>query len=190
MNIEYKFTLGSVVGNMRPSSPTLENVKKWYIDFLTHPASKDYTPYLVGSFAEKEFGVYDGKPYDVDIVLIGTIKDEVRLKSLLDFSIERGFANDVMIDIWHNDKLMDLTKDVIITQTRSYGTYIGAVTINNNTITDTINLWNGDGTELPSGLWQYTYSNGQGRSWDKANKRLLDGKYKAIQKKLADITTK
>jgi len=189
MNIQYYFKLGLVESNTKPSSPTLTNLMNWYTDFKTHSSSKDYVPYLVGSFAEKEFGSYDGRPYDVDVVLIGNIKDEASLKSLLEFSIERGFANDIMIDIWHNDKLMDLTKDVSITQTRSYGTYIGSITINGNNVTDTIQLWNGDGTELPSGLWQYVYSNGQGRSWNKANGRLLDGKYKAIQKKIADIIT-
>jgi predicted nucleotidyltransferase len=185
MNIEYYFKIGNVESNTKPSSPTLENVKNWYNEFQTHEAEKDYTIYLVGSFAEKEFGVYDGKPYDVDVVLLGNIKDETALLSLLEFGAECGFRNDVMIDIWHNNKLMDLSSKKPFIQTRSYDTFIGSVTANGSTNTNTIKLWNGDGVKLESGLYQYIYpEDNNSRSWKKANKRLVDGSYKGIQKKL------
>jgi len=182
MKIDYYFKLGELEFNTKPNSPTIEKVINWYNEWVLHPASKDYTTYLVGSFAEMEFGVYDGRPYDVDIVLVGNIKDEVSLKSLLEYGIKCGFANDVMIDIWHNDKLIDLKTKKPFIQTRSYDTFIGSVTALGNTNTTNIPLWNGDGIELDSGLYQYVYDiDTESRSWNKANKRVLNGKYKEVQ---------
>lgn len=187
MNVKRTYKLGVVETNSKPSRVTLDNVKKWYTDYSTHESAKDYTVYLVGSFAEKEFGNYDGNPYDLDVVLIGNIKDEVALKSLLEHAIRCGFDNDMMVDIWHNDKLMNLKKSEPIIQTRSYGTFIGTVEYNGIHRVNTIELWNGNGVELASGLFQYTFTDIIPKSWIKANKRLTDGKYKGLQIKIKDI---
>jgi hypothetical protein len=187
--MEYYYKLGNIESTNRPDSdPTIERVLSWYTEWSQHEAEKDYTVYLVGSFAEKQWGSYDGRPYDVDVVLIGNIKDEVTLLSLLEYGIECGFRNNVMIDIWHNDNLMDLKIKKPFIQTRSYDTFLGTKTINGITNTTNIKLWNGDGVELPSGLFQYEYSvDNESRSWFKANKRLIDGDYMGIQKKIKDI---
>lgn len=181
--MEYFIQIGDVTTDTKPVRPTQELVQSWITEFLQE--DNPYKTYLVGSYAEKTYGTYDGTLYDVDVVLVGTIEDEAKLRVLLNRAIEIGFSHNLMIDIWHNDKLMNLHKKEGIVQTRSYDKVYSKITIKGREFESTTTLWGGLGTSLPSGLFQYTYTDTNvARSWTKANDRIKSGKYKGVQIKI------
>ena len=87
-------------------SPNMLRLSDWYKQFILQTELHYYDIWLVGSYAERLFGVYDKNTMDVDIVLTGEIRDCQKLKNILNTSVWLGWENHLMIDIvWSSDVL-------------------------------------------------------------------------------------
>lgn len=104
--------------------PSSGRVEKWWSEFKNTPGLEKYDAYFIGNFAEKVFGVSELGTSDVDVVLVGNIKGEfAELKNILDEAMRIGFENELLVDIFYNDKLLDIPKPQPLLMYRSYKTW-------------------------------------------------------------------
>ena len=104
MEFEFYAQYGDISTTTPWKRPTLMSVTDWWKEFSFEVGLEDYEVWLCGSFAERLLGVYNGFPNDLDIVLTGDVKDEKKLKHLLDTAIQIGFEKRVLVDIfWSSD---------------------------------------------------------------------------------------
>lgn len=87
--------------------PTMVSVSDWWKEWYYTVGVEDYKVYLVGSFAEKLFGVYSGQIWDVDILLMGDIKNPKGLKTIMDEAIRIGFQKQLLVDIMWSSHIVD-----------------------------------------------------------------------------------
>lgn len=90
---------GDVITNTPYRRPTFEAFSKWWLDFKDIKGLEDYEIWLMGSFAEKHYGIYQGIPRDIDVILTGDLKDEEQLKYIMHHGVKKGFENKVLIDL-------------------------------------------------------------------------------------------
>ena len=103
---EFYFSIGDIETDIPYRRPTLVSVTDWWKEFKYEVGVDEFDIWLVGSFMEKTLGVYNRPPNDLDVVFTGEIKDEARLKKLLDRAMEIGFDNKVLVDaFWSSDVL-------------------------------------------------------------------------------------
>ena len=104
MDYEFYAQIGDVSTTTPWRRPTLMSVTDWWKEFSFEVGLEDYNVWLVGSFMERLFGVYDGFPNDLDVVLTGDIPSYPKLKKLLNRGIEIGFEKRLLVDIfWSSD---------------------------------------------------------------------------------------
>lgn len=95
----FKYKIGDLETSVPWDRPSKEKLQKWYQDFIQIPGVENYE-FWVGSSL---FNVED--TWDVDIIIIGEIKDYYILKNILDKSIELGFKHKQLIDMFHSNQL-------------------------------------------------------------------------------------
>jgi len=87
--------------------PTFQKFAKWWDSFEKVKGLDEYQIYLVGGFAEQQYGVSELAPKDIDIVLMNEIKDFEALKYILLSGVKIGWENQLMIDITWQNRLHD-----------------------------------------------------------------------------------
>ena len=101
----------------RPNNINFESFLK---DFKKIKGIKDYQVYLVGAFCENYYLGTQRETWDVDLILIGEIKDYLKLKNILNRAMKIGFKHSLLVDIsWRNSlpNLNLLSQEKIITYT-------------------------------------------------------------------------
>ena len=84
----------------RPNNINFESFLK---DFKKIKGIKDYQVYLVGAFCENYYLGTQRETWDVDLILIGEIKDYLKLKNILNRAMKIGFKHSLLVDIsWRN----------------------------------------------------------------------------------------
>ena len=106
MDIDFYAQMGDVSTTIPWKRPTMISVSDWWKEFSFEVGLEDYQVWLCGSFMERTLGVYNGFPNDFDVVLTGEVKDEKRLKHLMDTAMIIGFEKKLLVDIfWSSDVL-------------------------------------------------------------------------------------
>lgn len=121
--MSYYTRIGDVSSRKKPKRASFERFSNWYNQFKQVENLNDYDVYLIGSFPEFYYGESTYKPYDIDIVLVGEIKDKTILKNILDTAARLGYENELIIDIFHNNKLANYNDFEVIYQTRSFNNF-------------------------------------------------------------------
>ena len=105
--LPFYFSTGDISTGTPWRRPTLVSVTDWWKEFKYEVGVDEFDIWLCGSFMEKTLGVYRNRfPNDFDVVFTGEIKDEARLKKLLDSAMEIGFKHRVLVDAaWSSDVL-------------------------------------------------------------------------------------
>jgi len=146
MRFEYK--IGDIVTNTRWERPNKGLLYKWYQKFLQIPGVEKYEIY-VGSALFKIKNTWD-----VDIILLGEIKDYNEFKNILDQSMILGFENRQLIDIFHSNQLWYFSEEwKETTKIRNWKNLSKEI---NGNIVSTKNLANSE--ELIPGLYKRTYT--------------------------------
>ena len=84
----------------RPNNINFESFLK---DFKKIKGIENYQVYLVGAFCENYYLGTQRETWDVDLILIGEIKDYLKLKNILNRAMKIGFKHNILIDIaWRN----------------------------------------------------------------------------------------
>ena len=84
----------------RPNNINFESFLK---DFKKIKGIEDYQVYLVGAFCENYYLGTQRETWDVDLILIGEIKDYLKLKNILNRAMKIGFKHSLLVDIsWRN----------------------------------------------------------------------------------------
>ena len=146
MNFEY--TIGDIKTTTPWSRPNKDLLYNWYKEFKKIPGIDNYE-FWAGSAL---FNVED--TWDVDIVILGEVQDYNELKNILDTSIDLGFKNKQLIDIFHSNGLWyfdDVYKPVTKIRNWKYWTkYVNGNLIKYKTINNS--------EELIPGLFKKTYN--------------------------------
>ena len=111
MDFEFYAQYGDISTTTPWKRPTLMSVTDWWKEFSFEVGLEDYTVWLVGSFVERTLGVYNGFPNDLDVILMGDITSEKRLKHLMDRAVEIGFEKRVLIDIVWSSHIVAMMDD-------------------------------------------------------------------------------
>lgn len=97
--------IGDISTSIAWYSPTKQRLENWYKEWIQLEGAQDFDLYFVGNSAEGIYGNSDTITWDVDLVLIGKVKDYKILKNLLKQSILIGWSHYMLIDMTHNNKL-------------------------------------------------------------------------------------
>jgi hypothetical protein len=101
--------------------PSSLRVEKWWSEFKLTSGLEGYDAYFIGNFAEKVFGNSKLNTGDVDVVLVGDINGDFSgLKHVLDEAMRLGFKNELLIDIFYNNELLNLADPQPLLMYRSY----------------------------------------------------------------------
>lgn len=103
----------------RPNNINFESFLK---DFKKIKGIEDYQVYLVGAFCENYYLNTQRETWDVDLILIGEIKNHLKLKNILNKAMEIGFKYNLLIDIAWRSNLPNLnlfSQEKIITYTNA-----------------------------------------------------------------------
>jgi len=99
MEYEFYAQYGDVTTTTPWKRPTMMNVSDWWKEFSFEVGVEDFDFWMVGSFAEKTFGVYNGFPNDFDVVVTGDISSTKKLKRVMDTAVRIGFDKQILVDI-------------------------------------------------------------------------------------------
>ena len=103
----------------RPNNINFESFLK---DFKKIKGIEDYQIYLVGAFCENYYLNTQRKTWDVDLILIGEIKDYLKLRNILNRAMKIGFKHSLLIDISWRSSLPNLnlfSQEKVITYTNA-----------------------------------------------------------------------
>ena len=101
--------------------PSSLRVEQWWSEFKLTTGLEKYNAYFIGNFAEKVFGNSKLNTGDVDMVLVGDIEGDFSgLKYILDEAMRIGFENEILIDIFYNDELLNLSEPQPLIMHRAY----------------------------------------------------------------------
>jgi hypothetical protein len=180
---EYYIKIGDVGSNKKPYAASSNRVEKWWAEFKNTNGLDRYEVYICGGFAEIVFGVSELTTFDVDVIVVGDIKDDYEgLKYILDESIRIGLDNYLIMDTWYDEKLYDITNPKPGIMYRSYKS--GGGTSNGGVISKW-EIHNPEYTDAPYGLSKIIKTKAGG-SMIKANRRLLSGDYVGILKNVKE----
>lgn len=169
-------TMGSITTTNRLYPPSNDRVESWWAKFKLVLGVEKYEVNFVGNFAEQVFGICKLPTFDVDIVLIGKIKDEEELKFILDESARIGFEHHLLMDTFHNAKKFHSNKPELQVAYRSWKYWYRKYP--NGRVNE--HTWEGEFIEtLPSGLIKFDRKDIP-PSMIKAKKRFDNGDYVGI----------
>jgi hypothetical protein len=101
--------------------PSSSRVEAWWCEFKLTDGLEKYSTYFIGNFAEKVFGNSKLSTGDVDVVLVGDINGDFSgLKHILDEAMRIGFENELLIDVFYNNELLNLADPQPLLMYRSY----------------------------------------------------------------------
>ena len=153
----------------RPNNINFESFLK---DFKKIKGIEDYQVYLVGAFCENYYLNTQRETWDVDLILIGKIKNHLELKNILNKAMEIGFKYNLLIDIAWRSNLPNLnlfSQEKVITYTNA---------IQHTLETEWSQVVEGEIKELLSGLYYVKFNP------DKAYNKFINKKYTLPYKKL------
>jgi len=152
--------------------PNNINFESFLRDFKKIKGIEDYQVYLVGAFCENYYLGTQNETWDVDLILIGEIKDHIKLKNILNKTMEIGFKHSLLIDIaWRSN----LPNSSLFSQEKVI-TYTDAI---QHTIdTKWSQVVEGEIKELLSGLYYIKFNP------DKAYNKFINKNYTLPYKKL------
>lgn len=163
--------------------PSLELLELWYNEWKNTPGLDKYEIYLVGNFAEITWGSSPLETWDVDVVLVSsTIDDNDEMKDIMNEAVRLGFKYFILIDIYHNNKLLDFKNFQPLKQTRGFQHFY------KERNGEVFNYYvQGDRVkELPGGLYEISHPH-PSKSINKAFDRYKRGEYKGVQMDLREI---
>jgi hypothetical protein len=102
--------------------PNNINFESFLNDFKKIKGIKDYQVYLVGAFCENYYLNTERETWDVDLILIGEIKDYLKLKNILNRAMKIGFKHSLLVDISWRSSLPNLnlfSQEKVITYTNA-----------------------------------------------------------------------
>jgi len=140
VNFKYEYDNGIVL-NKKWDKPDINSFLNWWKTFSSFNIH-DYEYYLVGGFINKK------KTKDIDIVVVGDITTE--LYSILTLAKIIGFKNNILIDIFWQDKLYNHDNYKPIKRIRNFNKV--KITKNNKT-----NTYSYGGKKLSPGLFENNY---------------------------------
>tara|TARA_Y100000034_G_C6866733_1_gene395148 strand:+ start:407 stop:940 length:534 start_codon:yes stop_codon:yes gene_type:complete len=101
--MSFLYTAGDIQTTKPWERPHEFLIKRWYNDYSKY-FKDEYKMYIGG-------GVSQGiETWDLDICLLGEIKDYSRLKDLLDTGIRLGFEHLMLVDIFWQDRIYSISK--------------------------------------------------------------------------------
>lgn len=173
--------IGDISTSVAWYSPTKQRLENWYKEWIQLEGAQDFDLYLVGNLAEKIYGNSDTITWDVDLVLIGDIKNYKVLKNLLKQSILIGWRHYMMIDMTHNNKLFSQLKNEPLKQIR----YSRNFYKKKDNIVEEF-TWSGDKTNpLPEGLKELIFTQPPGyNKWIEKQKENI---YLGVEKNFKDF---
>ena len=173
--------IGDISTSVAWYSPTKQRLENWYKEWIQLKGAQDFDLYLVGNTAEGIYGNSNTITWDVDLVLIGDIKNYKVLKNLLKQSILIGWRHYMMIDMTHNNKLFSQLKNEPFKQIRYSRNFYKK---KDNIIEEF--TWSGDKTNsLPEGLKELIFSQPPG--YNKWIKKQKENVYLGIEKNFKDF---
>ena len=120
--MSYFYALGGLSTDKPFTTPTVDLLKKWYLEWSSEYDTSDYDIILTGSTAEYFFGAGILVPFDIDIVLMNDIKDPKKLYDILYGGVVIGYKHRLLIDIFHATVLHSSGIWIPYEQTRCYRT--------------------------------------------------------------------
>ena len=111
-------------GNIGTSTPwhrpSIDSFNNWLNVWRNSPGLKNYDVFLVGGFCQHYCLGKEIATWDVDIILMGEVKNKPHLKNILNQAVKLGFDNRLLIDIawrgglpgdtiWSRDKIINYT---------------------------------------------------------------------------------
>ncbi len=111
MEFEFYAQVGDVSTRRAWRRPNLISVTDWWKEFSFEPDLHLFEVWLTGSYIEKKLGVYGGFPNDLDVVIMGPITNNTKLKRLLDRGMQIGFDNGLLVDMFWSSELQSLMSE-------------------------------------------------------------------------------
>lgn len=106
----FYYRRGEISTNTRFERPTPNLFYNWLENFKLENPELNLDLYLVGAFCENMFGSNEHLTWDIDVVLMGQVKNRSILKRALDSGFRIGLENKILVDIaWRNQILTFLS---------------------------------------------------------------------------------
>lgn len=171
----FEYKVGDLSTNQPWDRPNKTYLQNWYKEINNLPGFKDYE-YWVGQ------SLFNITTWDVDIVMIGEIKDYNILKNILTTSKSLGFKHLQLIDIFHSDQLWDFSQPFKpFTKIRSWNYLTKSI---NGIIKEEYKVENSE--EIIPGLFKKTY-NAPTTSWNWGKQKFEDKTYNNKHQLLSKI---
>lgn len=185
-NFDFYATIGDVDTHTPWRRPHMLRLADWWKawGYLTPVA--DYDIYLSGAFAEQKWGIYTGQTWDVDIIIIGDVKNTKELKFIMDEGYRIGWENRMCMDmIWSSDLSCCIREEFkpyswIRNGSKFVKHRLGEITQTN---------FSDNASEtymLDDGLVQYVYYE-PSKTWNKVQRRIQFGEYLGVWQNLKEF---
>ena len=174
MNLEFYAQYGDITTRTPWKRPTMMSVSDWWKEFSFEVGTEEFDFWMVGSFAEKVFGVYNGFPNDFDVIITGDISSTKTLKRVMDRAVEIGFDKRILVDVMWTSHITNVYNvpfepyGII----RNTNLFIKAI----NDDVQQINFTADEIHPLPDGLYHLVWYE-PSNAWRKVQKRMEDGHY-------------
>jgi len=181
------YKMGDVTTTNHLTSPNTKNINAWYKEWKPLLDASVFDAYIVGNVAEKIFGKSIIPTVDFDVALLGDIAEDYEsLKVLMDEAVRIGFDNKFLVDIFHNDALLDIQNFKPIVQIRQFNHFKRSNADGSNK--KEYKVEGKDLEEIYGGMVKATYTNTDiiPVSCYKARARFKDGDYIGIQINVKD----
>jgi hypothetical protein len=185
-NFEFYASIGDVHTTQPWGRPNIINLEAWWNEWKEVKGLYDYEVYLSGALAEQVWGNYKGMTWDVDIILIGDVKDTKEFKHIMDEGYRIGWANRLCMDMFHSTD-MDCCLN---TEFKPFKLIRNGSSFIKRSLGEThevpFSIRANDVNELENGLFEFIYTQ-PNKMWDKVQNRIKTGEYIGVYKKLKDI---
>jgi hypothetical protein len=176
MENNFYASMGDVHTNIVWGRPNLIKLEAWWNEWKQVDGIDDYEIYLSGAFAEQLWGNYKGLTWDVDIIMIGKLKNSKELKHIMDEGYHIGWNNRLCMDIIHSSDLhCGINKDF-----KPYSFIRNGSKFTKNRFGELSEVSFADRADeinyLDDGLVQLNY-NKPSKLWNKVQSRLKTGEY-------------
>jgi hypothetical protein len=176
MNFDFYASIGDVETHTMWRRPDMMRFSDWWKEWSYLTPVDDYDIFLTGGFAEQKWGVYSGLTWDVDIVILGEVRDTKGLKSILDEGYRIGFKHQLCMDMIWSSNLFCCMNDEFV----PYSWIRNSPTFTKHhygEITQTNFISNADDyVLLPDGLVQLLWYE-PSKCWNKVQRRRENGEY-------------